>query len=346
MGMAVVLLTGCGSKVPKLLTPVGEQEDTAIVTRGEMYDVENYESTVTADYQNVKISADAMVGSVDVKIGDKVQSGQVLITMNTNAVGQQVQTVEDQIEKKQRENDYLNDLSEYDIKIAELQLQQAKAGGDTREISSKSSALKKLESSYASQKIEQQKDLAQLQMDKMEGDSTQENVTAPYEGTVCYLYSCKTGDTISAGTVVAVIARDNSKKLFGEYIEKSVLADADRVYAVINEKEYTVTNVPYDQFQLASRTFWDLPLYSTFYFEDDDKIENGMYATIVIESNYVEDALQIPANALYSDNDGYYVYRKKDDKSERVDVKTGVKTKTAVEITEGLEEGEEIYVKP
>ena len=43
---------------------------------------------------------------------------------------------------------------------------------------------------------------------------------------------------------------------------------------------------------------------------------------------------------------GYYVYRKKDDKSERVDVKTGVKTKTAVEITEGLEEGEEIYVKP
>lgn len=83
--------------------------------------------------------------------------------MNTNAVGQQVQTVEDQIEKKQRENDYLNDLSEYDIKIAELQLQQAKAGGDTREISSKSSALKKLESSYASQKIEQQKDLAQLQ---------------------------------------------------------------------------------------------------------------------------------------------------------------------------------------
>lgn len=111
--------------------------------------------------------------------------------------------------------------------------------GDTREISSKSSALKKLESSYASQKIEQQKDLAQLQMDKMEGDSTQENVTAPYEGTVCYLYSCKTGDTIPAGTVVAVIARDNSKKLFGEYIEKSVLADADRVYAVINEKEYT-----------------------------------------------------------------------------------------------------------
>lgn len=52
-----------------------------------------------------------------------------------------------------------------------------------------------------------------------------------------------------------------------------------------------------------------------------------MYATIVIESNYVEDALQIPANALYSDNDGYYVYRKKDDKSERVDVKTGVKQK-------------------
>ena len=87
-----------------------------------------------------------------------------------------------------------------------------------------------------------------------------------------------------------------------------------------------------------------------------------MYATIVVESNYVEEALQIPANALYSDREGFYVYKKKDKEKkkdekkgedendgkdyERVNVKIGTQTVTAVEITEGLKEGDEIYVKP
>lgn len=344
--LAVIMLTGCKSNVPKLLEPVGEQEDTAIVSKGEIYDIETYESTVTADYENVKIAADGMVGNVNVKLGDKVTAGQVLITMNTSAAGQQVQTVDNQIQKKQRENDYLNDLAEYDIKIAELNLQIAKSTGDSKEVSAKDGALKKLESNLAAEKIEQQKELAQLQMDKIEGDSTEGNVTAPFDGTVCYIHNCKPGDTITAGTVVVVVAKDKSMKLFGEYIEKDVLAKAHKVYAVINEKEYSVTNVPYDQFELASRTFWDLPLYSRFYFEDDPTIENGMYATIVIESNYKENALQIPSNALYSDKEGYYVYKKNGEEYQRVNVKIGVQTVTAVEITEGIKEGDEIYVKP
>lgn len=344
---ACVLLYGCGKgSVPELLTPVGELEDTAVVTRGELYDIETYESTVTVDYENVKLPTDIMVGSVDVKLGDKVKAGQVLYTLNNEASGHQVETVDDQIEKLQKENDYLNDLAEYDIQIAELQLQISKSSEGAREAQAKEGALKKLESSLASQKIEQQKELAQLQMDKVESDYSVENVTAPYDGTICYLHSCKSGDTVKAGTVVAVIAKDNSMKLVGDYIEKNVLAEAYKVYALINEKEYTVTNIPYEQFELASRIFWDLPLYSRFYFEDDKEIETGMYATIVVENNYAKDVLQIPSNALYSDKEGYYVYKKKGDKFERVNVKIGMQTATAVEIKEGLKEGEELYVKP
>jgi len=346
LALVSVFLTACGNKAPELLTPVGESEDTAIVKIDEMYDIETYESTVTAEYENVKIGADGVVGNVNVKVGDKVKKGQVLITMNSEGVQKQVESVDEQIEKVQIENEYMNDLAEYDVRMAELEYKLAKESGDSKKVSEKERSLKAAQSNMASQKIEQEKNLAQLQLDKLEGDATQGDVVATYDGTIVYMQNCNFGDTIAAGTVVAVIAKDYSMKLFGEYIEKSVLAEADEVYGVINEKEYTVTNVPYDQFELASRTFWDLPLYSRFYFESDDAIENGMFGTIVVKSNYVEKALQIPSNALFQDNTGYYVYLKKKDKFERVDVKIGVKTKTAIEITEGLKEGDEVYVKP
>lgn len=343
-----ILLCGCGNKAPELLTPIGETEDTALVTRGEMYDVKTYESTVTPPYDNIKLGADGIVGSVDVNIGDKVKAGQVLISMSNGGVGSQVQSIDEAIADLQKENDYMNDLVGYNIEIAKLELQMARKSGDSKKVSDKQKALSKLESNLSSQKIEQEKELAELQMNKLDGNSTQGNVTAPYDGTICYLKECSPGDSISAGTVVAVIAKDSSMKLFGDYIEKYELAEAHRVYGLINEKEYPVTNVPYDQFELASRTFWDLPLYSTFYFDNDGTVEMGMYATIVLEKNYVEDALQIPANALYSDEEGYYVYRitGEDGAYERVNVKVGTKTVTAVEITEGLKEGEEVYVKP
>ena len=64
-----------------------------------------------------------------------------------------------------------------------------------------------------------------------------------------------------------------------------MLADADRVYAVINEKEYTVTNVPCmapvpacEQNTLGLYRYIQL-----FILKMMTKIENGMYATIVIE---------------------------------------------------------------
>lgn len=341
-----LLLCGCGNETPKLLTPIGETEDTAKVTRGEMYDIETYETVVTSEYENVKIGSDCIVGNVNAMVGDRVTKGQVLISMNNAGVDSQIQSVDDQIEKAKIENDYMNDLQQYDIQIAELELQKAKNSGDSKQVSEKEGILKKAQSALASQKIEQEKNIAQLQMDKLDGDVSQGDVVANCDGTVCYMQNCNFGDKIAAGTVVAVIAKDDSKKLFGEYIEKSVLEEADKVYAVINEKEYAVTNVPYDQFELASRTFWDLPLYSTFYFEDDEGIENGMYATIVVESNYQENVLQVPSNSVYNDDTGYYVYLKEDDKFVRADIKIGGKTDTAIEIKDGLKEGDEVYVKP
>ena len=52
-----------------------------------------------------------------------------------------------------------------------------------------------------------------------------------------------------------------------------------------------------------------------------------------------------PINALYRDSSGSYVYLNEDGERKRVAVTVGIQTDTVAEIKEGLQEGDEIYVK-
>jgi len=77
----------------------------------------------------------------------------------------------------------------------------------------------------------------------------------------------------------------------------------------------------------------------------DENVTAGMYAAVCAELDYVADALLIPGNALYSDATGDYVYLMEEGVRVRRDVKTGVETKWLVQILEGIEEGDVVYVK-
>ena len=112
------------------------------------------------------------------------------------------------------------------------------------------------------------------------------------------------------------------------------------------EKEYNVTNHPYEQFENNQRLFFKLPLYSKFFREEAPEIKVGMYASIVVITDYLEDALYVPENAVLSDEEGYYVYKKEGKDFVRQNVSIGHTTDTSTEIKEGLKEGDEVYVKP
>lgn len=342
-----IFLTGCSSgKAPELLEPVGEQTDCAKVIRGEMYSVESYDSALTSKTVTVKMPSDGVVKNINVQIADKVNAGDILITLDGDSVSNQIHTIDDEIVKKRADQEYMNELAEYDIQIAELELKKIRQNSESSEDKNrKEGELKKLKRKLQEEKVNQEKELAELQLGKTSGAAGGE-VTAPAGGTVVYLNPGEAGSVVPAGTIVALIAADGSMQLTGTYIEEAKVSQAHRIYARIGSKEYKVTNVPYDPMELAQRIAFKQKLYSTFYVEDAPELKLGMYASIVVISNYIEDALKIPDNALYSDVDGYYVYRMEHGEFVRRDVKTGQKTDTMVQIIEGLEEGDEVYVKP
>lgn len=344
-----LLLGGCsGAKVPELLDPVGETMDSAKVTRGEMYNIRSYDLAVTSEYKEVKLAEDGIIQNMNVEVGDEVKEGDVLVTMDTESVGEQLADIDEKIARKEAENAYMNEIEEYELQILqdELQILIDNGGNNVYQVQDKNKEITEKKGSMEKKKVEQQKEIAELQMAKTDGANQNGAVVAPWDGTITYLYSGANGSVTEAGTVVAIVAKKDSKILFGEYIDRNEVRNAHKIYAVIGGKEYNVTNVPYDQIVLNNRLFRKLPIYSTFYIEEAPEVTLGMYAAVVVITDYMEDAIQIPENALLSDEEGTYVYKKKGEEFERQNVKTGHTTATSVEITEGLKEGDEVYVKP
>lgn len=347
--MIGLLLTGCRAvETPKLLEPVGETTDSAKVTRGEMYNITAYDSAVTCEYKEIKLANDGIIQNVNVQLGDTVTAQTSIVTLDGQTAGTENTDIDEKISRLEEDNAYLNQMEEYDIQILEYELQLIKeqGGNNLNDIHKLNSEIAEKRSALEKKKVEQQKEIAELQLSKAEGGTEGGEVVSPWDGTIVYLNTGAKGSVVKSGTVIAIVAKKDSKILFGDYIEREDVRNAHRIYARIGTKEYNVTNVPYEQFELNQRLFFKLPLYSTFYIEDAPEITAGMFASVIVISDYKEDALQIPVNAVLSDEEGYYVYRIDEGETKRQEVSVGHMTDTAVEITEGLKEGDEVYVKP
>ena len=72
-----------------------------------------------------------------------------------------------------------------------------------------------------------------------------------------------------------------------------------------------------------------------------------MTAGVDVRIEGVDDAILIPADALYQTSSGYYVYTTYDEETEaycgRVDVVPGLSNSNYVEIKSGLQEGDTVY---
>lgn len=349
--LAVILavaLPGCGSDVPKLLEPIGSDENVVEAVRGEMYNMTATQTSVVPQMQYVRMgSGQGLVKDIPVSLGDQVQTGDVLVELDGSGLESQVAQIDEEIEEMTKANEYLNALAETQIQVAQLELEKLRAEGASQEaIDAKSAEVTTRQDRLSSDRVEQEKELAELQLQKMEGGYSGTPLTSPCNGTVAALRAGSIGDTIESGAAVAAIAVEGSKQLRGEYVAEEVLNSAHEVYAIIGGERYEITPSPYSQNELSMLTMFESTLYGSYYLNDADDVEYGEMASVVVVTDYREDVLYIPDNALYSDVDSYYVYVQTDDgERERHDVEIGFQWNNAVEILSGIEEGAVLYAK-
>ena len=184
-------------------------------------------------------------------------------------------------------------------------------------------------------------------------------ICATSDGVIESLYESSSDDSSSAASVsgdssssitAVSIASNTSMTITVSVDESDILYISEGLSAEVTISSVsddavsgTVTDIDTEASSGSGVTTYS----ATVTIDKTEDMLSGMSATVVIIIEGVEDALLIPADALYQTSSTSYVYTEYDEStgelSGMVEVTTGLSNSSYVEITDGLEEGDTVY---
>ena len=223
-------------------------------------------------------------------------------------------------------------------------------------LSEKEIALKEIEIEQNQTLLRQEKEMRSLELTNKRkelselGVSLENNqIRAPFSGRIIYGDQLTPGSWVSADDPVVFLSDDNKLTVECEYIPNKTIETSARVFAHIGAKEYELKHVVVDTDEQVKMALAGEVLKTTFEIvateEELKELEAGQYAALCLWRNYTPDALVVPSNAVMKDSNGKYVYVDENGTRVKRSVKTGTETNSLVQIVEGLEEGDVVYVK-
>jgi len=356
MLLILIGLTGCNDETQsvnntavELLEPVGVQMDIAQVGRSEIYRVTTYNGEIVPHVEELQFVTDGKLDEFKVTLGEWVTEGQVLASLSQEDTIEQMEDLKEQIADIEKTGEYHDRQLTADIEMEQVRLEQLKAyGASHQEVRLKEVDVQKLEN-----ELEQARELRQLELQEKEREwqalkkkTGNNQITAPFEGRVVYIQDIQNGSNVQGYTTVICLADENRIFLETDSISESYVKGAAKVYAKIGEKEYDIEYVPYDISDYITKMLNKEDIKTQFLVSaEDGELECGDFAVVMIFNTYKDNVLTIPVNALYQDAGGKFVYKLAEGKRIRCNVSVGTMTDTKAEITDGLEEGDFVYVK-
>lgn len=345
-----MLSSACAEEAPQLLEPAGVTLATAAARMGTLSKIAVYDGAVTPRVESVSFTVDGEIAQVNAVVGQRVKRGDVLMELNQESQTERCAELEDEIAALETMMEYDAALAQIDLRILSLELEHL---GSQLPRDEQAIALKKLDIEAFELNLELETELSRMKLDRMRGELSQlrdeaekSAITAPCDGTVMFLADVHRGDYVSAYSSMAYIADESELTIESDYISESYLSSAREIYALTGGDRVEVEVVPVDQAEYVSLTLAGESVPSRFeILSEDVSLSAGQYAAVCLVSGYVENALLIPANALYSGADGRYVYVIEDGQRIHREVKVGQSNGWETQILEGLEEGERVYVQ-
>jgi len=354
---AALLLAGCAQQPadepPALLEPVGVKTDTAVVTRGDLYTVSVYDGSIIAAAEELRFDIDGKISRVSVWPGKWVEAGELLFELDQTQVEKRMEALRRQIDYATTDGAYNDAAADIDIELLERRLEKLRSSGEADE---QTVALARLDVEQAKLDLKQAQEMRSLsisalqeELNLLEAEYGRNTIVAPFSGNVFYLDSLVEGTSVQAEKTVAYIANPNDLTMvISTYMAENRLQTSN-YYALIGDKRYEVAYEPMSREEMTSILLSGESLPTRFRVvgpeEDLDGVKAGMYAALCVESGRVEDALYVPMGALYSSAGERYVYVQTEDGRERRTVSVGLSNGIDMQITDGLAEGEIVFVK-
>jgi len=370
------------AEAPVLLDPVAVQADTATVIRGDLSSIETMDGAIVPEAIELSFEIDGKLNTVDVYPGKWVEEGEELFSLDQTDLGKQMQSLKKQMDELQQNGIYDDACIELNIQILQLELEQLRSSSDNGEGEGEGNndgegegnndgegssdaiaiaiAEKEWEIKQEELNLQQAQELRASSLEALKADWSElaknygKNViTAPCSGHLIYENLLYEGTSVQAEKPIAyVVNPENLMLKVSKYISESTFVGKE-CYAYIGDSRYALEPVPMDTTEYVTRSLAGKEVYTQFKLlgtpEELAEIQAGMYALVCFEHSISENALLVPTGALYigtSAEKYMYVYVQTEDggREHRV-VKVGRNNGIMTEITEGLKEGEIVYVK-
>ena len=350
------ILAGCGGKqsvvAPPLQEPIGVQPDRAAAYIGDIYDVTYFNSAVVPYVEELSFEIDGVIAEVYFHPGMVVEKGDVLVQLDMSAEKARLQQLNSELAHAEKVDAFTDADAQLDIELLEVERKQLQQQGASaleiklkeNEIAQKRAALRQTQ-----QLRELDKQAKESELEALNQALSKDTLRAPFSGQILYSDMLSTGMQVNAYDSIVFLADNTQLQLRGEYIKPTVLKSADLVIAHVGDAQYEIVERPADEEELTSAALSNSTVETIFDFADPEmaagKVEAGQYAAIFVYSDYVRDALLLPREAVLTDAAGSYVYVDENGQRVRREVKLGKTTDGLAQITDGLQEGEVVYVK-
>lgn len=374
LGLITALaLSGCSAG------PV-EEEKGDVYTPVEIATVElgSLESTVTLSGRlsaNEQVSiipkASGTVETVSVSLGDVVEEGDTLFTIEQNDYARNVEQAQNSVQLAQKSVDQaangLNsakinfELNKDKIENAMLNLERtrilyeegavSKSQLEQAELSASQLSLDALQGQVKQAEISYQQSISQLEQARVGYDQAQsglENtvVKSPIKGTVSALNVVE-GQIAAASQVAATVVEMDRVYLQVNVVEKIVtkLEEGQKAQVRVSalSEEFIESTIEYVSPTADPRS----QLYTVrVYLDNPDKaIKPGMSGDVKLILESVENSIIVKADAVLDEDGETFVFIEQDGKAVKRVVETGLDTGDHVEIKSGLKTGESLITE-
>ena len=371
--ITALALSGCTS------SPV-EEEKGDVYTPVEIATVElgSLESTVTLSGRlsaNEQVSiipkASGIVESVNVRLGDMVEVGDILFTIEQNDYSRNVEQAQNSIQLAQKSVDQaangLNsakinfELNKEKIENAMINLERtrilyeegavSKSQLEQAELSASQLSLDALQGQVKQAEIAYQQSLNQLEQARVGYDQAQSGldntvVKSPIKGTVSALNVVQ-GQIAAASQVTATVVEMDRVYLQVNVVENIVtkLQEGQKAQVRVSalSEEFIESTVEYVSPTADPRS----QLYTVrVYLDNADKaIKPGMSGEVKLVLDSVDKAIIVKSDAVLDEDGESFVFVVQDGKAIKRTVEVGLDTGDHVEVKSGLTAGEKLIIE-
>jgi len=373
VGLALcIILVGCTGETeappaPELIRSPAAEIDTATITRGPLVGLER--RTGVTRYLSEPLYFDRPVagfGEFHVVPGESVTEGQLLVTLDTELIDEQIEEQMRRIANMRRDHALANDIRQLDIDI--MVLEHANRVNQVTYYLDQDAAealeAQSLNIDRARLELRQQRDRhavelrqAETRLEDLRTRRQRAELRAPYDGQITNMRDFVHGQHISVAQPLLYIT--DASRVVIEAVNKPFLQDWPQPGPggmppdpwrpnTIRRALYTIAyidgeifEVEYISVSLEERPFRPV----RFEILSDNPPPAGKYVSIHFYTHHIEDALLIPDNAIFFAGAQPYVYLVINGDLIYTEIRLEGRTSIMGAVSIGLEEGDLVLVR-